>query len=109
MLFCWQNETQDQKQSIAGLRSANSDATVVLLEKWIQLDCSAFFNPCSWIMFVLCVLCTQGSLTDYLKGNTVSWSDLCHIAETMSRGLAYLHEDIPSYKGEGPKPTIAHR
>lgn len=27
----------------------------------------------------------------------------------MSRGLAYLHEDIPSYKGEGPKPTIAHR
>lgn len=31
------------------------------------------------------------------------------MAETMSRGLAYLHEDIPSYKGEGPKPTIAHR
>lgn len=54
-------------------------------------------------------VCVQGSLTDHLKGNTVSWGDLCHIAETMSRGLAYLHEDIPSYKGEGPKPTIAHR
>lgn len=53
--------------------------------------------------------CLQGSLTDHLKGNTVTWSELCHVAETMSRGLAYLHEDIPSYKGEGPKPTIAHR
>ncbi|XP_029380371.1 activin receptor type-2B isoform X1 [Echeneis naucrates] len=51
----------------------------------------------------------RGSLTDHLKGNTVTWTELCHIAETMSRGLAYLHEDIPSYKGEGPKPTIAHR
>lgn len=54
-------------------------------------------------------VCEQGSLTDHLKGNTVTWTELCHIAETMSRGLAYLHEDIPSYKGEGPKPTIAHR
>uniref|UniRef100_A0A3Q2DQ58 Serine/threonine-protein kinase receptor n=1 Tax=Cyprinodon variegatus TaxID=28743 RepID=A0A3Q2DQ58_CYPVA len=51
----------------------------------------------------------RGSLTDHLKGNTVTWTELCHIAETMARGLAYLHEDIPSYKGEGPKPTIAHR
>lgn len=51
----------------------------------------------------------QGSLTDHLKGNTVTWAELCHIAETMSRGLAYLHEDISSFKGEGPKPTIAHR
>uniref|UniRef100_A0A8C4S993 Serine/threonine-protein kinase receptor n=1 Tax=Erpetoichthys calabaricus TaxID=27687 RepID=A0A8C4S993_ERPCA len=51
----------------------------------------------------------KGSLTDYLKGNAVSWNDLCHIAETMARGLAYLHEDVPRYKGEGPKPAIAHR
>ena len=27
----------------------------------------------------------------------------------MARGLAYLHEDIPKMKGEGPKPAIAHR
>ncbi|KAG9356035.1 hypothetical protein JZ751_000879 [Albula glossodonta] len=51
----------------------------------------------------------KGSLTDYLKGNTVTWNDLCHVAETMARGLAYLHEDVPRYKGEGPKPAIAHR
>lgn len=61
------------------------------------------------IKCVFAFACWQGSLTDHLKGNTVTWNELCHIAETMSRGLAYLHEDIPSYKGEGPKPTIAHR
>uniref|UniRef100_A0A8C8M873 Serine/threonine-protein kinase receptor n=1 Tax=Oncorhynchus tshawytscha TaxID=74940 RepID=A0A8C8M873_ONCTS len=51
----------------------------------------------------------RGSLTDYLKGNAISWTELCHIAETMACGLAYLHEDVPRYKGEGPKPAIAHR
>ncbi|RXM99659.1 Activin receptor type-2B [Acipenser ruthenus] len=51
----------------------------------------------------------RGSLTDYLKGNAVSWNELCHISETMARGLAYLHEDVPRHKGEGPKPAIAHR
>uniref|UniRef100_A0A8B9JCX0 Serine/threonine-protein kinase receptor n=1 Tax=Astyanax mexicanus TaxID=7994 RepID=A0A8B9JCX0_ASTMX len=50
----------------------------------------------------------RGSLTDYLKGNVVSWAELCHIAESMARGLAYLHEDL-SYRLEGPKPAIAHR
>uniref|UniRef100_A0A9J7XTA0 Serine/threonine-protein kinase receptor n=1 Tax=Cyprinus carpio carpio TaxID=630221 RepID=A0A9J7XTA0_CYPCA len=51
----------------------------------------------------------RGSLTDFLKGNVLSWTDLCHIAETMACGLAYLHEDVPRCKGEGPKPAIAHR
>ncbi|XP_046879745.1 activin receptor type-2B-like isoform X1 [Hypomesus transpacificus] len=51
----------------------------------------------------------RGSLTDYLKGNVLSWPELCHIAETMACGLAYLHEDVPHCKGEGPKPAIAHR
>uniref|UniRef100_A0A6I8RJM9 Serine/threonine-protein kinase receptor n=1 Tax=Xenopus tropicalis TaxID=8364 RepID=A0A6I8RJM9_XENTR len=50
----------------------------------------------------------QGSLTDYLKANVVSWNELCHIAETMARGLAYLHEDIPGLK-DGHKPAVAHR
>lgn len=50
----------------------------------------------------------KGSLTDYLKANILSWSELCHIAQTMSRGLAYLHEDIPGHK-DGHKPAIAHR
>ncbi|XP_048874206.1 activin receptor type-2A isoform X2 [Brienomyrus brachyistius] len=50
----------------------------------------------------------KGSLTDYLKANMVSWNELCHIAQTMARGLAYLHEDIPGLK-DGHKPAIAHR
>uniref|UniRef100_UPI003AAFFFC6 activin receptor type-2B-like n=1 Tax=Centroberyx gerrardi TaxID=166262 RepID=UPI003AAFFFC6 len=51
----------------------------------------------------------RGSLSDYLKGNAISWTELCLIAESMACGLAYLHEDIPRQKGEGPKPAIAHR
>ncbi|XP_027624267.1 activin receptor type-2B [Tupaia chinensis] len=51
----------------------------------------------------------KGSLTDYLKGNIITWSELCHVAETMSRGLSYLHEDVPWCRGEGHKPSIAHR
>lgn len=50
----------------------------------------------------------QGSLTDFLKANVVSWNELCHIAQTMARGLAYLHEDIPGLK-DGHKPAISHR
>lgn len=51
----------------------------------------------------------QGSLSDFLKGTIVSWAELCDIAESMACGLAYLHEDVPRLKGEGPKPAIAHR
>lgn len=65
--------------------------------------------PLPFLILNLNLAFCQGSLTDHLKGNTVTWNELCHIAESMSRGLAYLHEDVPSYKGEGPKPTIAHR
>ncbi|KAL2096748.1 hypothetical protein ACEWY4_005955 [Coilia grayii] len=50
----------------------------------------------------------RGSLMDYLKGNAVSWAELCLMSESMSRGLAYLHEDMPYRVGE-PKPAIAHR
>ncbi|XP_068438445.1 activin receptor type-2B-like [Clinocottus analis] len=50
----------------------------------------------------------RGSLSDFLKGNVVSWSELCHISESMARGLAFLHEDV-NIKGEGAKPAIAHR
>ncbi|KAJ3584410.1 hypothetical protein NHX12_014905, partial [Muraenolepis orangiensis] len=49
-----------------------------------------------------------GSLTDYLKANLLSWSELCLVAQTLARGLAYLHEDIPGHR-EGHKPSIAHR
>lgn len=50
----------------------------------------------------------QGSMTDYLKANVVTWNELCHIAQTMARGLAYLHADVPGLR-DGHKPAIAHR
>ncbi|XP_035657495.1 activin receptor type-2A-like isoform X2 [Branchiostoma floridae] len=50
----------------------------------------------------------RGSLTDYLKGHLLKWSEMCHIAETMARGLAYLHDDVMGRNGEY-KPAIAHR
>lgn len=50
-----------------------------------------------------------GSLCDYLKAHTVTWSDLCKIAESMARGLMHLHEEIPASKTDGLKPAIAHR
>lgn len=49
-------------------------------------------------------MCVQGSLCDFLKGNIISWNELCHVAESMARGLSYLHEDVPLLK-----PAIAHR
>ena len=48
----------------------------------------------------------NGSLCDYLKANTITWSELCKISETMSCGLAYLHSEIPTVDG---KPAVAHR
>uniref|UniRef100_A0A3Q3JS06 Serine/threonine-protein kinase receptor n=1 Tax=Monopterus albus TaxID=43700 RepID=A0A3Q3JS06_MONAL len=50
-----------------------------------------------------------GSLSDFLKGNVLGWSKLCHVSESMAHGLAYLHEDVPPQKGIEAKPAIAHR
>ncbi|XP_034114847.1 LOW QUALITY PROTEIN: activin receptor type-2B [Drosophila sulfurigaster albostrigata] len=51
----------------------------------------------------------NGSLCDYLKSHTISWTELCRIAESMANGLAHLHEEILGNKAEGLKPSIAHR
>ncbi len=63
---------------------------------------------CHMFDIIRVCVCTQGSLTDFLKANVVSWNELCLIAQTFVRGLAYLHEDIPNLK-DGHKPAIAHR
>lgn len=60
------------------------------------------------VVFTHSFLSLQGSLTDYLKANVVTWSELCHIAQTMARGLAYLHADVPGLR-DRQKPAIAHR
>lgn len=51
----------------------------------------------------------HGSLYDYLKGHIVSWAQLCKISETMARGLAFLHDEIPATNTLGAKPAVAHR
>ena len=33
----------------------------------------------------------------------------CRIAESIAKGLEYLHEEKPATSVEGPKPVIAHR
>ncbi|TRY81669.1 hypothetical protein DNTS_025991, partial [Danionella cerebrum] len=93
----WQNErdiylTEGFKhENILHYISAEKRGTNLQMELWLVTE----FHE-------------RGSLTDYLKGNVVSWPQLCHISASMSRGLAYLHEDLP-YRAEGPKPAIAHR
>lgn len=51
----------------------------------------------------------RGSMCDFLKANIINWSELCKIAETMARGLAFLHEDLPPTTMYAAKPAIAHR
>ncbi|KAK3729457.1 hypothetical protein RRG08_010113 [Elysia crispata] len=51
----------------------------------------------------------RGSLCDFLKGNVITWADLCKIGETMACGLAYLHDEIPSTPSAKGKPAVAHR
>ena len=46
----------------------------------------------------------QGSLSDFLKRNTISRENLFHMAQGMALGMAYLHAEIPRVK-----PSIAHR
>lgn len=44
-----------------------------------------------------------------LQANLLTWNDMCKIAESMARGLMFLHEEQPATKGEAYKPSIAHR
>nr|KAI8728186.1 bone morphogenetic protein receptor type-2-like [Biomphalaria glabrata] len=48
-----------------------------------------------------------GTLTSYLKHNTVDWYTLCHMCQGVARGLAHIHTDIQ--KGDLFKPAMAHR
>ena len=51
----------------------------------------------------------HGSLCDYMKGHTLTWGEMCRIGESMAKGLAYLHDDIPGVGSIDAKPSIAHR
>ncbi|KAK2154078.1 hypothetical protein LSH36_277g01029 [Paralvinella palmiformis] len=49
----------------------------------------------------------QGTLTAYLKNNTLDWSFLCKMGYSITSGLAYLHSEV--VRGDLTKPAIAHR
>jgi bone morphogenetic protein receptor type-2 len=48
-----------------------------------------------------------GSLTDYLKNNTVDWSTACRMCHSVATGLAHLHTEFDD--GDITKPPVAHR
>lgn len=51
----------------------------------------------------------NGSLCEYLKGNTITWLEMCKLGESMASGLAFLHDEIPGTSNEDCKPAVAHR
>lgn len=73
------------------------------------IDCEKRVELNNTDFWLITAYCNHGSLCDYLKSHTVTWAELCKIAESMSRGLMHLHEEIPASKTDGLKPSIAHR
>uniref|UniRef100_A0A6I8PA67 Serine/threonine-protein kinase receptor n=1 Tax=Ornithorhynchus anatinus TaxID=9258 RepID=A0A6I8PA67_ORNAN len=93
----WQNEYE--VYSLPGMKHENILQFIGAEKRGTSIDVD---------LWLITAFHEKGSLTDFLKANVVSWNELCHIAETMARGLAYLHEDIPGLK-DGHKPAISHR
>ncbi|CAJ0930055.1 unnamed protein product [Ranitomeya imitator] len=93
----WQNEYE--VYSLPGMKHENILQFIGAEKRGTNLDTD---------LWLISAFHDKGSLTDFLKANVVTWNELYHIAETMARGLAYLHEDIPGLK-DGHKPAIAHR
>ena len=48
----------------------------------------------------------NGSLSDYLTNNVLSWEQLYNMLLSMVNGLAFLHSDVPNSMPS--KPAIAH-
>ena len=46
----------------------------------------------------------NGSLSDYLKKNVISWANFCKMTASIASGLSYLHAEMFD-----DKPCIAHR
>lgn len=50
-----------------------------------------------------------GSLHDYLKSHTITWTELLFIAQGIACGMQHLHEDIIATNDQARKPAVAHR
>uniref|UniRef100_A0A182T9D9 receptor protein serine/threonine kinase n=1 Tax=Anopheles maculatus TaxID=74869 RepID=A0A182T9D9_9DIPT len=73
------------------------------------IGCEKRMDMASTDFWLITAYCENGSLCDFLKAHTVSWTELCKIATTMARGLTHLHEEIQGSRTDGLKPSIAHR
>ncbi|XP_036234301.1 activin receptor type-2B isoform X1 [Bactrocera oleae] len=73
------------------------------------LGCEKHTEKVQLEYWLISVYHPNGSLCNYLKSHTLTWLELCKIAESMSQGLMHLHEEIPAGKTDGLKPSIAHR
>ncbi|XP_058127838.1 activin receptor type-2A-like [Anopheles ziemanni] len=73
------------------------------------IGCEKRVDMASTDFWLITAYCENGSLCDFLKAHTVSWTDLCKIASTMARGLTHLHEEVQGTRTDGLKPSIAHR
>ncbi|KAK3543951.1 hypothetical protein QTP70_031859 [Hemibagrus guttatus] len=93
----WQNEYEIY--NLSGMRHENILHFIGAEKRGANLDTE---------LWLITAYHEKGSLTDYLKANVVTWNELCHIAQTMARGLAYLHADVPGLR-DRHKPAIAHR
>lgn len=61
---------------------------------------------------IIVVSCAEkGSLLSFLKGNTVSWPELCRMLQDIARGLSALHSGFqnPNNYSEKKNPSICHR
>lgn len=93
----WQNEYEIY--NLPGMRNENILQFIGAEKRGANLDSE---------LWLITAYHEKGSLTDYLKANVVTWNELCHIAQTMARGLAYLHADVPGLR-DRHKPAVAHR
>ncbi|RWS31721.1 bone morphogenetic protein receptor type-2-like protein [Leptotrombidium deliense] len=49
----------------------------------------------------------MGCLQDFLRKQTVDWSTMCRMTQSISAGLSHLHSE--THKGDKHKPCVAHR
>ncbi|NXX67701.1 BMPR2 protein, partial [Spizella passerina] len=96
---------QPELSAQLGVRYIITKLQNVMLPVVILLDND--FNPWGFFCFVFFWGSFQGSLCKYLSLHTSDWVSSCRLAHSITRGLAYLHTELP--RGEHYKPAISHR
>ena len=64
-------------------------------------------NPLSSKCYLVLSYASNGCLQDFLKYNTIDWSTMCKMIQSIASGLAHLHSELRV--GDRVKPCISHR